>query len=75
MQAQMVDDILEDDRKFRKALEDLISKYHIKIDLAQLEREREKHAKKDLKKIKLEKRMKLIANIEKQLEDQDRREK
>ena len=30
-----------------------------------LEREREKHAKKDLKKIKLEKRMKLIAKIEK----------
>lgn len=63
----MVDDIMEEDRKFRKTLDELIKKHDIKIDLDALEQERARHAKKDLRKIKIEKRNKLIARIEKQM--------
>ena len=69
MEAQLVDDIIEEDRKFKKALDELIKKYEIKIDLNALEEQRAKHAKKDLRKIKIEKRNKLIARIESQMAD------
>lgn len=64
MEEQMVDDIIEEDRKFKATLDEIIKKYEIKIDLASLEQERAKHVRKDLKKIKIDKRSKIIAKIE-----------
>jgi uncharacterized Fe-S cluster-containing MiaB family protein len=48
MQSAIVDDVLENDRKFRKQLKKIIDFYNIKIDLSVLEEET-KNGKKSFK--------------------------
>jgi uncharacterized Fe-S cluster-containing MiaB family protein len=48
MQSAIVDDVLENDRKFRKQLKKIIDIYNIKIDLSVLEEET-KNGKKSFK--------------------------
>lgn len=67
MEEQMVDDIIEEDKKFKANLDEIIKKYDIKIDLASFKEERAKHSKKDFTKIKIEKRNKIIAKIEREM--------
>jgi hypothetical protein len=43
METKMVDDVIEENQKYRKTLDEIIKTFNIKIDLAQLERERDKH--------------------------------
>lgn len=43
MKTEMLDDVIEENQKFKKILDEIIQKYDIKIDLAKLERERDKH--------------------------------
>ena len=43
METKMVDDVIEENQKFKKTLDEIIKTYNIKIDLAQLQKERDKH--------------------------------
>lgn len=43
METKMVDDVIEENQKYRKTLDEIIETFNIKIDLVQLERERDKH--------------------------------